>query len=136
MRQRPGNQEPWLARDMAAPLEHASTAWRHRHPIGEQYCLFTEHTQARWLSVARAYLRGIGLPAVELIQVGKAYFVGDRHHRISAAAALGQQEVDALVSIWQMAEPIHEQRPVVERSPPGRSRAFLARLAWRFALDA
>src|SRR5262245_4723277 len=50
----------------------------------------TAHTEERWMSVATAYLRGIGLPAVELIQVGEVYFVRDGHHRISVAAALGQ----------------------------------------------
>ncbi len=85
----------------------------------------TDHTQARWLSVARAHLRGLGLPAVELIQLGEIYFVRDGHHRISVAAALEQQEIDALVTVWQVAEPVHEQRPVVARSQLGRSRAFL-----------
>jgi hypothetical protein len=85
----------------------------------------TDHTEVRWLSVARAYLCGLGLPAVELIQLGEIYFVRDGHHRISVAAALEQQEIDAVVTIWQVAEPVHEQRPVVERCQLGRSRAFL-----------
>src|SRR5262249_54669374 len=76
------------------------------------------HTEERWVSVARAYLRDIGLPAVELIQVGTVYFVRDGHHRISVAAALGQQEIDAVVTIWQVAEPIQEKQPVAERSEP------------------
>jgi hypothetical protein len=70
------------------------------------------HTAARWVSVARTYLRGIGLPAVELIQVGAVYFVRDGHHRISVAAALGQQEVDAVVTVWQVAEPVIEEHPI------------------------
>lgn len=61
------------------------------------------HTQDRWLSVASAYLRGCGLPPVELIRIGAVYFVRDGHHRISVAAALGQQEIDALVTVWQVA---------------------------------
>lgn len=65
-----------------------------------------EHTEERWLSVARAYLRGLGLPPVELVQLGEVYFVRDGHHRISVAAALGQHEVDAVVTVWQV-------RPVV-----------------------
>ena len=31
-----------------------------------------EHTEERWVSVARAHLRGLGLPPVELIQLGDA----------------------------------------------------------------
>jgi len=68
-----------------------------------------QHTEARWLNVARAYLRGIGLPAVELIQLGDVYFVRDGHHRIWVAAALGQMEVDAVVTIWQVAEPVLQE---------------------------
>jgi len=70
------------------------------------------HTEARWVSVARAYLGGIGLPAVELIQVGAIYFVRDGHHRISVAAALGQMEVDAVVTVWQVAEPVIEEHSI------------------------
>jgi hypothetical protein len=69
-----------------------------------------EHAEDRWVSVARAQLRGLGLPPVELIQLGDAYFVRDGHHRISVAATLGQQEVDAAVTIWHVTEPVQEQR--------------------------
>jgi hypothetical protein len=89
----------------------------------------TEHAEERWVSVTRAYMRGLNLPPVELIRVGEVYFVRDGHHRISAAAALGQQEIDAVVTVWQVAEPVQEQRPVVEPSQQHRSRAFLPRLA-------
>jgi hypothetical protein len=95
-----------------------------------------EHREDRWVSVARAQLRGLGLPAVELIQVGDAYFVRDGHHRISVAAALGQQEIDAVVTVWHVAEPVLLKRPVVERSQLRRSWVFLPRLAWRSAGDA
>jgi hypothetical protein len=95
-----------------------------------------QHAEERWVSVAKANLRGLGLPPVELIQIGDAYFVRDGHHRISVAAALGQQEIDAVVTVWQVAEAVQEQRPVVECSQQHRSRAFLPRLAWRSSADA
>jgi len=90
-----------------------------------------EHTEERWVSVARAQLRGLGLPPVELIQLGDAYFVRDGHHRISVAAALGQQEIDAVVTVWHLNVPAQAQRADVERPQPHQSRAFLTRLAWR-----
>jgi hypothetical protein len=34
-----------------------------------------------------------------------------------------------VVTVWQVAEPVQEQRPVVEPSQQHRSRAFLPRLA-------
>jgi hypothetical protein len=89
------------------------------------------HTEERWVSVARAYMRGLSLPPVELIKIGAVYFVRDGHHRISAAAALGQQEIDAQVTVWQVAAPVLQDRAVVKRPQQHRSRAFLPRLAWR-----
>ena len=56
------------------------------------------HTWERWRSVALALCRGETLPPVELIAVGEHYAVRDGHHRISVAVALGQREVDAVVS--------------------------------------
>jgi hypothetical protein len=93
------------------------------------------HTEARWVSVAMAYMRGLGLPPVELIKIGAVYFVRDGHHRISAAAALGQQEIDAVVTVWQVTEPVLQERAVVKRPQQHRSRAFLPRLAWRSSAD-
>jgi hypothetical protein len=93
------------------------------------------HTEERWVRVARAYMRGLNLPPVELIQLGEVYFVRDGHHRISAAAALGQQEIDAIVTVWQVAAPALLERAMVERPRQQRSRAFLPRLAWRTNAD-
>lgn len=59
-----------------------------------------DRTQVRWLSVAQAQLGGRSLPPVKLVQVKGLYFVQDGHHRISVARALGQQDIDAEVSVW------------------------------------
>ncbi len=59
------------------------------------------HNEWRWLSVATARLKGVTLPPVELIQVGEDYFVRDGHHRISVARAMGQDYIDAEVTIWE-----------------------------------
>jgi hypothetical protein len=63
------------------------------------------HTEVRWRSVARAWLGGITMPPVELVQIGDTYFVRDGHHRISVARALGQQAIEAHVTIWQIEQP-------------------------------
>jgi len=60
------------------------------------------HTKERWRRIERAWQRGISLPPVELILVGDVYFVRDGHHRISVARALGQEEIDAVVTIWKV----------------------------------
>jgi hypothetical protein len=63
------------------------------------------HTIARWMSVAIARSCGDTLPLVELIQLGKDYFVRDGHHRISVAHAFGEEYIDAKVIVLEL-EPI------------------------------
>ena len=69
------------------------------------------HTQERWLGIAAARRRGKTLPPVSLVQVADRYFVLDGHHRISVARALGDQSIEAQVTIWQVAGPLPWQRP-------------------------
>lgn len=61
-----------------------------------------DRTRDRWLSVAEAMLNDRPLPPVELVQVGDTYFVRDGHHRVSVAAALGQREIEAQVTAWDL----------------------------------
>ena len=57
---------------------------------------------SRWLRVATVRGRDKVLPPVVLVQVGHVYFVRDGHHRISVARALGQLDIEAEVTIWQV----------------------------------
>lgn len=61
-----------------------------------------QNTRERWLSIARAFMRGDTLPPVDLIQVDDVYFVRDGHHRVSVARKLGMHFIDAEVTIMQM----------------------------------
>lgn len=61
------------------------------------------HNRARWLGIAIARQKGVPLPPVRLVQVSDLYFVEDGHHRISVAKAMGQEELDAEVIVWQTA---------------------------------
>ena len=56
------------------------------------------HTRQRWFSVARAYHQDVPLPAVDLIQVGDAYYVRDGNHRVSVSKARGVLAIDANVT--------------------------------------
>jgi hypothetical protein len=47
-------------------------------------------------------LQDIGLPAIDLLQVGDTYFVRDGHHRISVARALGADYIDANVTVLEI----------------------------------
>ena len=77
------------------------------------------HDQAggRWLSIARARQQGKDLPPVVLIRVGDVYFVRDGHHRISVAQALGQLDVEARVTVWQVTGPLPWDEPEQSRQP-------------------
>lgn len=56
-----------------------------------------EALRERWKQVEGLAEGPQGLPAVELYQVGDAYFVVDGHHRISVARALGSPAIEARV---------------------------------------
>lgn len=58
------------------------------------------YTERRWVNLAVAWLNGVTLPPVKLIQVGDDYFVEDGHHRVSVARALGQDYLEAEVTVW------------------------------------
>jgi len=64
---------------------------RHFNPLSES-------TRERWVSIAALCLNDIGLPAVDLIQVGEEYYVRDGHHRVSVARALGWAFIDARIT--------------------------------------
>ncbi len=63
-----------------------------------------EHIEQRWLNVAVARLKGDNLPPIELIQFGDVYYVRDGHHRVSVAHALGQQDIEAVVTVGEAAK--------------------------------
>ncbi len=65
-----------------------------------------DHSQERWLRVARTWQEDKPLPPIELVQVGGVYFVLDGHHRLSVARALGQRAIEAEVTVWQVEGPL------------------------------
>ena len=73
---------------------------------------------SRWLGVAAARDHGKVLPPVVLVQVGGVYFVRDGHHRISVARALGQLDIEAEVTVWQVSGPLPWDAPE-QPSQPG-----------------
>ena len=60
------------------------------------------HSEERWAGVHQARTKGRKLPPVKLIQVGEIYFVEDGHHRISVAWALGDEQIDGQVTVWEL----------------------------------
>jgi hypothetical protein len=66
----------------------------------DQFCPLSDQTRQRWQSVAAALDAGLVLPPVQLIQVGAEYYVRDGHHRVSVTRALGQDTIEAEVTVW------------------------------------
>jgi hypothetical protein len=54
--------------------------------------------RSRWEHIAAAMRRGEPMPPVDLVRIGKIYFVRDGHHRVSVARALGHSDIDAHVT--------------------------------------
>src|SRR6516225_6207725 len=54
--------------------------------------------RSRWERLALAQRRGEAMPPIEVYRVGHRHFVSDGHHRVSIAAATGQQLIDAYVT--------------------------------------
>jgi len=88
------------------PIRHIRGSQGRVRDFDRDFYPLRDHNKDRWLSVAEARQRGKSLPPVELIQVGEVYFVQDGHHRISVARALGQQDIEAQVTIWQVTGPL------------------------------
>jgi len=60
--------------------------------------------KARWVSIAAAMMQTPSpLPPIDVVQVGTDYFVGDGHHRVSAARALDKLYINANVTVWEIA---------------------------------
>ncbi len=93
------------------PISQIQGSQGRSHDFDRDFNPLQDHNRERWLSVATARRRGKTLPAVTLIQIGDVYFVGDGHHRISVARALGQQHVEAEVTVWNVTGPLPWQEP-------------------------
>ena len=60
----------------------------------------------RWSNVSRANQELIGLPPIEVYQIGEVYFVIDGNHRVSVAKQLGATEIEAYVTELQSRVPL------------------------------
>ena len=56
-----------------------------------------EFMRSRWENIDRAHIKDIPLPAIQLYEIGGAYFVRDGNHRVSVARLQGAEEIDAEV---------------------------------------
>jgi len=73
------------------------------------------HEEARFNSIMQALQEGKVLPPVELYKLGYGYYVLDGNHRVAAAKALDQPEIDAVVTEFVPLKDMHAQRVFAER---------------------
>jgi hypothetical protein len=100
------------------PIEQIQGSEGRSNDFNRRFYPLQDHCKGRWLRVARARYQGKVLPPVVLVQVGDVYFVRDGHHRISVARALGQLDIEAEVTVWQVAGPLPWETPVGEDARP------------------
>ncbi|MBE2197729.1 MAG: hypothetical protein IAE79_03895 [Anaerolinea sp.] len=74
------------------------------HDFDASFRLLRNHDRARWQSILAARRRGVRLPPVTLIQLGAIYFIEDGHHRVSVARAEERPDIEAEVTVLQVAE--------------------------------
>jgi hypothetical protein len=76
------------------------------------------------VQLALAQRRGAAIPPIEVYRVGGLHLVSDGHHRVSIAAATGQQSIDAYVTeIFTAVRPagtMHLGRPGLPIQNPQR----------------
>jgi hypothetical protein len=95
------------------PIEQIRGSQERASDFDRDFNPLQNHTRDRWVSIAVARQRGKALPPVSLVQVGDLYFVLDGHHRISVARALGQRDIEARVTVWQVEGPLPWGRTVL-----------------------
>jgi hypothetical protein len=69
-----------------------------RRDFDRRFRSTTNRVRPRWEQLALAARRGAAIPPIEAYRVGDQHFVSDGHHRVSIAAATGQQAIDAYVT--------------------------------------
>jgi hypothetical protein len=129
----------------AVPIGQVRGSQGRSNDFDREFNPLQDHNKRRWLGVAAARQRGKALPPVELVQVGDVYFVRDGHHRISVARALGQQDIEAKVMVWQVTGPLPWEESAAAHGLTGqetgigrlykKARDGSARLQGRFLLN-
>ena len=64
----------------------------------------SEKNYQRWLRISDLFFSEGTIPAVDLIQVDKFFFVRDGHHRVSVAKALKRAFIDANIKVMLVKE--------------------------------
>ena len=95
----------------AIPLDTIVGTAEQRRDFDRHFRPTSNRVRERWEQLALAQRRGAAIPPIEVYRVGGLHFVTDGHHRVSIAAATGQQTIDAYVTeILTIKPPNHTTR--------------------------
>ena len=99
------------------PLDTIAGTVDSRHDFDRHFRPTSNRVRERWEQLALAERRGAAIPPIEVYRVGGLHFVSDGHHRVSIAAATGQQTIDANVTeILTTVPPNRTTRPLAPDS--------------------
>jgi hypothetical protein len=98
----------------AIPLDTIVGTAERRRDFDRHFRPTSNRVRERWEQLALAQRRGAAIPPIEVYRVGGLHFVSDGHHRVSIAAATGQQTIDAYVT------------EILTTKPPDRTTRTLA----------
>jgi hypothetical protein len=80
------------------PLDTIVGTAEQRRDFDRHFRPTSNRVRERWEQLALAERRGAAIPPIEVYRIGGLHFVSDGHHRVSIAAATGQQTIDAYVT--------------------------------------
>lgn len=80
------------------PIDHIVGSVNRSNDFDRAFLPRVTNTRGRWMSIDRARLEDVQLPAIEVIKIGDVYFVKDGNHRVSVAQENGQKFIDAYVT--------------------------------------
>jgi hypothetical protein len=86
------------------------------HDFDGDWRPLNDASRARWMGISMARESKTPLPPVLLIEVDGKYYARDGHHRISVARALGNEYIEAQVTIWLMNPPVISVEPARVKS--------------------
>lgn len=87
----------------------------------------TDSAAQRWESVKAGTLGMMGLPPIDVFQIGEAYFVRDGHHRVSVARELDFEYIEAYVTEVHTKVPVTPDMDLEEVARQARLVEFLDR---------
>jgi hypothetical protein len=100
------------------PLDSVVGTVDSRRDFDRHFRPTSNRVRERWEQLALAQRRGAAIPPIEVYRVGGLHFVSDGHHRVSIAAATGQQTIDAYVTkVLTSAPPNGTTQPLVASRP-------------------